>query len=63
VVVYPGKSGKRGEVQEHASRVVDYLVNSRGLDERRIVTLVGPARSELSVELWVTPQGATPPNP
>lgn len=63
VVVYPGKSGKRGDVQEHASRIVDYLVNSRGLDERRIVTLVGPARSELFVELWVTPQGATPPNP
>lgn len=63
VVVYPGKPGKRGEVQEHASRIVEYLVNSRGLDEHRIVTLVGPARSELFVELWVTPQGATPPNP
>jgi hypothetical protein len=63
VVVYPGQKGKRGEVQEHARRVVDYLVNSRGLDERRIVTLVGPTRSELAVELWVTPQGATPPIP
>jgi hypothetical protein len=63
VVVYPGRTSKRGEVQHHASRVVDYLVNSRGLDQRRIVTLVGPARDQLYVELWLTPQGATPPNP
>jgi PKD-like domain len=63
VIVYPGRKGKRGEVQHHAGRVVDYLVNSRGLDKNRIVTLVGPAREALFVELWVTPQGATPPNP
>ena len=63
VIVYPGKSSKRGEVQQHAARVVEYVVNARGLDQHRIVTLVGPARNELSVELWVTPQGATPPNP
>ncbi len=63
VIVYPGKSDKRSEVQHHASRIVDYLVNSRGLDQRRIVTLVGPARDALFVELWITPQGATPPNP
>jgi hypothetical protein len=63
VIVYPGKSGKRAEVQEHSGRVVDYLVNSRGLDQRRIVTLVGPKRDQLHVELWLTPQGATPPNP
>ena len=63
VIVYPGRSGKKGEVQHHASRIVDYLVNSRGLDKSRIVTLVGPARDNLFVELWITPQGATPPNP
>lgn len=63
VIVYPGKTGKRGEVQEHSGRVVEYLVNSRGLDQRRIVTLVGPKRDNLHVELWLTPQGATPPNP
>ncbi len=63
VIVYPGRDGKRGEVQKHANRIVDYLVNSRGLDKSRIVTLVGPARDHLFVELWITPQGATPPNP
>jgi hypothetical protein len=63
VIVYPGRGGKRGDVQYHASRIVDYLVNSRNLDKSRIVTLVGPPRNELFVELWITPQGATPPNP
>jgi hypothetical protein len=63
VVIYPGRSSKRGDVQHHASRIVDYMVNSRGIDEHRIVTLVGAARNELFVELWITPQGATPPNP
>ena len=63
VIVYPGKSGKRNEVQQHAGRIVEYLVNSRGLDQHRIVTLVGPVRDELQVQLWITPRGATPPNP
>ena len=63
VIVYPGKSSKRGDIQYHSSRIVEYLVHSRGLDERRIVTLVGPARTQLHVELWVTPQGAAPPTP
>ena len=63
VIVYPGRTSKRSDVQHHASRVVEYLVHSRGLDQSRIVTLVGPQREELFVQLWITPQGATPPNP
>jgi len=63
VVIYPGRGGKRGDVQHHASRVVEYMVNSRGIDKERIVTLVGSTREELFVELWITPRGATPPNP
>ena len=63
VIIHPGRNGRRGEVQEHAKHIVDYLVNSRGLDEHRIVTLVGSPRNELFVELWLTPRGATPPNP
>ena len=63
VVIYPGRGSKRGDVQHHASRIVEYMVNSRGVDQHRIVTLVGSARNELFVELWITPRGATPPNP
>lgn len=63
VIVYPGRKSKRAEVQDHFAHIVDYLVHSRGMDKSRIVTLEGPARDHLFVELWITPQGATPPNP
>ena len=62
VKVTPGRSSRPGDVQRHTTRIVDYLVNSRGIDARRIVTLVGSSGDELLVELWVCPQGATLPN-
>ena len=63
VIVYPGRSGRPGEVQKHTTRVVDYLVNSRGIDARRIVTLVGATKEGLIVELWISPRGAIAPTP
>ncbi|MEP6570281.1 MAG: hypothetical protein ABJC10_10955 [Acidobacteriota bacterium] len=61
VIVYPGQRGRPGEVQKNRTRIVDYLVNSRGIGAQRIVTLVGPPRDALLVELWLCPQGAKPP--
>lgn len=61
VIVYPSRGGQTGEVERRTKRIVDYLVNSRGLDAQRIVTMVGPPRSNLLVELWNKPQGAQPP--
>src|SRR5678815_200374 len=58
VIVYPGQRGRPCEVQKQTTRIVDYMVNSRGINAQRIVTLVGPAREELMVELWLCPQGA-----
>ncbi len=63
VIVYPGQRGRPGDVQRHTTQIVDYLVNSRGISAQRIVTLVGPARDVLMVELWLCPQGAKPPAP
>jgi hypothetical protein len=63
VIVYPLRSGKPGDLQSRTARILDYLVNSRGIDSHRIVTLVGAARDQLRVELWTCAQGATPPNP
>ena len=54
---------KTTDAQKHTSRIIDYLVNSRKIDARRIVTMVGGARDELKVELWIAPQGAKPPSP
>jgi hypothetical protein len=50
-----------GEAQARADRAKDYLVNTRGIDAGRIVTMDGGCRSDLSVELWIVPTGATPP--
>jgi hypothetical protein len=63
VIVYPSRRGRNGDAQNHTTRIVDYLVNSRGIDARRILTLVGPMRDDLRVELWITPQGSRPPTP
>ena len=61
VIVYPGQRGRPGDVQKQTTRLVDYLVNSRGINAQRIVTLVGPSRDELVIELWLCPQGAKGP--
>ena len=50
-----------GEAQARADRAKDYLVNTRGIDAGRIVTMDGGCRADLSVELWIVPSGATPP--
>ena len=61
VVVHPGRGGKPGEVQQHATAVVSYLANSRGIDKQRIVVIIGAVTEDWMVELWVCPQGAKPP--
>ena len=50
-----------GEAQARADRAKDYLVNTRGIDAGRLVTVDGGCRSELKVELWIVPTGATAP--
>lgn len=63
IIVYPRQEGRNGDVQKRTARIVDYLINSRRIDARRIVTLVGSRRNDLLIELWLAPQGAAPPTP
>jgi hypothetical protein len=63
VIVSPGPASKRREVQDHFGRIIEYLVHSRQIDQNRIKTIEGRKKERLSVELWIVPQGATPPNP
>jgi hypothetical protein len=44
-----------------ANRAKDYLVNTRGIDAGRLVTVDAGCLPELQIQLWVVPQGATPP--
>jgi hypothetical protein len=63
VVGSPGAKERAGDVQKHTSRIVDYVVNTRGIESRRIVTITGPTRNELNVELWTCPPGTAFPTP
>ena len=44
-----------------ANRAKDYLVNTRGIDGSRLVTTDAGCLPNLQVQLWIVPQGATPP--
>jgi hypothetical protein len=50
-----------GEGQQRGERAKDYLVNTRGIEAGRITVVDGGCRSELTVQLWVVPQGAAAP--
>lgn len=63
VIIYPAKSGRSGQVQTQKTRIVDYLVHSRGFNAARIITIEGPPRDDAMVQLWIVPQGAPPPKP
>ncbi|HEY0322400.1 MAG TPA: hypothetical protein VGC66_15695 [Pyrinomonadaceae bacterium] len=61
IVAYGGRKGRAGEAQARADRAKDYMVNTRGVDPGRLVTVDGGYREDLTVELWIVPTGAVPP--
>lgn len=61
IIAYGGRRGAAGEAQTRADFAKDYLVNSRGIDAGRLVTVDGGFREEATTELWLVPGGATPP--
>ena len=63
LIVYGGRRGRRNEAKARAARMKFYLVRNRGLDAKRIVTLDGGYREELSSELWVVRRGESAPSP
>src|SRR6266404_4231786 len=63
IIVYPSRKARANDAQARATRISDYLVNSRGIDSHRVVTIMGPQREDWLFELWVVPEGAPPPTP
>lgn len=49
------------EGMTRANRAKDYLVNTRGIDAGRIMTVDGGCLPQLQVQLWIQPQGAPAP--
>ena len=63
LIVYGGRRGRRNEAKAGAARMKFYLVRNRGLDAKRIITLAGGYREELTTELWVVRCGESAPLP
>ncbi|MDQ3179774.1 MAG: hypothetical protein M3Q33_04565 [Acidobacteriota bacterium] len=66
IIMYQGTdkvSMRVRKVDVLSKRTLDYLVNARGIDPRRIVITNWGTRPKTTYELWVIPPGAQPPVP
>jgi hypothetical protein len=61
VTIHPAEQGKPGDVEKRSGNITDYLINSRGLDSKRIVFKTGSVRPTSFVEIWLCPRGINPP--
>jgi PEGA domain len=61
IIAYAGRTSRVGTADRLLTRAKDYLVQKRGVDQSRIVTVNGGYREEDCVELWIVPSGAQPP--
>jgi hypothetical protein len=61
VVFYGGRFGPRREALARAARAKNYLVQTRGIEAGRVITIDGGYRNELSGELWLSLRGTGAP--
>ena len=63
IIAYAGREDTPGKARRYAVRAKNYMVEARGVDPARIVTIDGGQREDFIVELWLVPNGARPPQP
>ena len=63
LVAYPSRSSPAGSVATRLKAIKRYLVETRGIESSRLVTVNGGSRARAETELWIVPQGAKPPEP
>jgi hypothetical protein len=61
IIAYGGRTSPLAQVEILMKRARDYIIEQRGIDAARITTVNGGFREDDSVELWVVPSGAAPP--
>jgi len=61
IIAYAGRRARADEAQARAERAKNYLVNVRGVNAERIVTIDGGHREELEVDVYVLPRGVSAP--
>lgn len=60
LVVYRTRRDLPGLSNRYSHRMEGYLVKSRGIDPKRLITVDGGEASCLIQEIWIVPPGATP---
>lgn len=63
IVAYAGRRARNGEARVRAECAKNYLVNKRGIEAGRIITIDGGHREEITVQLYVVPREAPAPTP
>jgi hypothetical protein len=63
IIVYAGRTSRAGQADKLGKRTMDYLVNQRGVDARRITIINGGYRDTDFIEIWICPPGAKTPQP
>jgi hypothetical protein len=61
IFVYAGRTSRVGQADALGKRAADYLVNSRGVDSRRINIINGGYREDDYIEIWICPPGSPAP--
>lgn len=63
IIIYSGRTSRVGQADMLGRRTMDYLVNQRGVDGRRITIVNGGYRETDFIEIWICPPGAKTPQP
>jgi hypothetical protein len=63
IMAYGGRTSQLGQADRLLARAREYLVTYRGVDGSRITLINGGFREDDSVEVWIVPRGARPPQP
>src|SRR5215204_53124 len=61
IIAYGGRMNPLSQVELLMTRARDYLTSQRGIDASRFTVVNGGFREDDSVELWIVPSGAAPP--
>lgn len=62
LIAYGGRTSRPEDAQKAADNATDYTMNVRKMDGARTLSGVGGYREQPTIELWIAPSGATPPN-
>ena len=61
IIAYGGRTSRPEDAQKAADNATDYTMNTRKMDGARTLSGVGGYREEPTIELWIAPEGGTPP--